>query len=154
MPTPRRSWQYITKIDSIIIIICTPGIYYMNTHTILLRRTSVHEKSRTDSLVSTYILYPLSDLGNLTPGANKKIQCPNVGGCTGYAGCQHKTKCLNTNQKVYFEITNTFLENVVFIYYSMCTYIKILDTLYNSLTHITQYPIRILKFYSCRLMIQ
>jgi len=48
------------------------------------------------------------------------MQRPYVGGDTGCSECQHKTKCLNTNQKVYFYITNIFIETIVFIYYTMC----------------------------------
>jgi len=102
---------------------------------------------RSDSLVSTYIiLYPVLDLRNLKPGANKNTAPLHRLRYARYAGCQHKTKCLNTNQKVYFNITNTFIQTIIFIYYTMCTR-KLQDTLYNSLTHITQYSIDILEFY-------
>lgn len=85
----------------------------------------------------------MTDLENLMPGANKNAAPLRLVEVRGVPDVN--TKCLNTNQIVYFFIANIFIETIVFILHTVGS--RKLGILYNSLTYNTKYPIYTLEFY-------
>lgn len=107
--------------------------------------------ARTDSLVWTYILYPLPDLGNLTPGANKNT-APQRRWM--YEVCRVSTQ----NQMFKYKSNSIFLYYKHFSWnycFHILFHVHLRENWIHSITRsITQYPTHILKFYSWKLIIQ